>query len=685
MRAAAAALIILASAAQRAGATDKPATPVPPASAPAPTPPVAAATAKPATDTPPPAAAAAADTPPLVVTTPPVPPVPNVATLKPEPVINHLNAVTRWYRDAQRGEQWVRQPADEFFWHNDQTAAAEVVKSAFAWACAEAPMIPDPAPPISKNPAVKAPNRQRIAEVEATNEERIGQLQGEIKGLDQQINGKPAGEARDALIAQKGALVSALQLTQEFQDYVGKAQNLMAGAAGETAQTGLKGEISAVELSVRSAFDPESLKPAAGPSTPRSEVDSTGMIGQGTLLYALERNLHQLDTMAGDKGSIVALEAEVETLRTPVRAMLKDIVDQGQKATTDIESSDAVAFATKRHDLQLLSTNLKQLSAAALALRGELIALDQARTNLVEWRVVIERHRDVILRALGGRLLLIVVVLAILVITSELWRRATFRYVQDLRRRRQLLLLRRFAYGTLIATVLIMGLVSNLSSLATFAGFITAGIAVASQTIIVSIAAFFFMVGRNGVHVGDRVTVTSSTGAQCTGKVVEIDLVRFSIMELTGDGTELHPTGRIASYANSVLFQTVPFFKHIPGTSYGWHEIALSLTPEADYEALQKAVLKAVNEVYAESRKALEEQRGHFEREREWSLDVPEPTAQVRYGANGPELVAGFPADRTGTVGMDLRVSNAVRDVIQKDPTLQKSVNGDPQIRKPNA
>ena len=82
---------------------------------------------------------------------------------------------------------------------------------------------PDPAPPVSKNPAVKAPNRQRIAEVEATNEERIGQLQTEIKALDQQINGKAAGADRDALIAQKGALMSALQLTQEFQDYVGKA------------------------------------------------------------------------------------------------------------------------------------------------------------------------------------------------------------------------------------------------------------------------------------------------------------------------------------------------------------------------------------------------------------------------------------------------------------------------------
>ena len=52
-------------------------------------------------------------------------------------------------------------------------------------------------------------------------------------------------------------------------------------------------------------------------------------------------------------------------------------------------------------------------------------------------------------------------------------------------------------------------------------------------------------------RVGDRITV-----AGVTGDVIEVGLVRFYMMELAGSGTELHSTGRVAVFANSILFQT---------------------------------------------------------------------------------------------------------------------------------
>jgi small-conductance mechanosensitive channel len=86
------------------------------------------------------------------------------------------------------------------------------------------------------------------------------------------------------------------------------------------------------------------------------------------------------------------------------------------------------------------------------------------------------------------------------------------RYVHDARRRRQLLLIRRFVSGFFMLLVVMLGFVSEFSSLATFAGFITAGIAVALQTVILSIAAYFSLIGRRGVKVGDRITVSGVTG-----------------------------------------------------------------------------------------------------------------------------------------------------------------------------
>jgi small-conductance mechanosensitive channel len=58
----------------------------------------------------------------------------------------------------------------------------------------------------------------------------------------------------------------------------------------------------------------------------------------------------------------------------------------------------------------------------------------------------------------------------------------------------------------------VLGFVSEFSSLATFAGFITAGIAVALQAVILSVAAYFFVIGRYGINVGDRISIAGVTG-----------------------------------------------------------------------------------------------------------------------------------------------------------------------------
>jgi hypothetical protein len=156
--------------------------------------------------------------------------------------------------------------------------------------------------------------------------------------------------------------------------------------------------------------------------------------------------------------------------------------------------------------------------------------------------------------------------------------------------------------------VIIFGFVSEFSSLATFAGFITAGMAVALQTVILSVAAYFFLIGRYGVKVGDRVTVSG-----VTGDVINIGLVRLHLMELAGTGLGLYPTGRIVVFSNSVLFQAAPFFEQIPGTAYAWHEAAVTLGAGANYAVAEKKFLDAVNSIYAQYRESIARQHDFLE------------------------------------------------------------------------
>ena len=302
--------------------------------------------------------------------------------------------------------------------------------------------------------------------------------------------------------------------------------------------------------------------------------------------------------------------------------------------------------------------------------------LDEAHGELQEWRNSITNEYGHVLRSLLIRVGAILLALLFVFVLSQLWRHATYRYIKDVRRRRQLTLIRRFVVGFLMALVVIAGFISEFSSLATFAGFLTAGIAVALQTIILSVAAYFFLVGRYGVRVGDRITVSG-----VTGDVVEIGLVRLYIMELGGTGIDLYPTGRVVVFSNSVMFQTAPFFKQLPGTAYAWHEVAMHIAPGADYATTEQKLLDAVTSVYAEYRHSIDRQHALVERILDASITAPSPRTHLQFVDAGLELVVRYPVEIPHATDIDDKVTRKLMQVISVDEELKAAVTGTPTLR----
>jgi small-conductance mechanosensitive channel len=288
----------------------------------------------------------------------------------------------------------------------------------------------------------------------------------------------------------------------------------------------------------------------------------------------------------------------------------------------------------------------------------------------------VDLERRGIIHSLVIRLALIGAALLFVLVLGEIWRRAATRYVQDLRRRRQLLLVRRIVVGFLSGIVIILGFVTQFSSLATFAGFITAGIAVGLQTILLSVAAYFFIVGRYGVKVGDRITV-----ANVTGEVVEVGLARFYMLELAGTGNELHPTGRVAVFANSVLFQTgTPLYKQIPGTNYVWHEMTVKLKPGTKYDTAAQRIRGAVEEVYGEYKPQID--REHAITEAWMDTAVPAPKVESRMQFNdGLQLVVHYPVRVGHAAEADQKIVEKVANAIAADADVSQAIDGAPVVK----
>jgi small-conductance mechanosensitive channel len=262
------------------------------------------------------------------------------------------------------------------------------------------------------------------------------------------------------------------------------------------------------------------------------------------------------------------------------------------------------------------------------------------------------------------RLVILIAILALVIGFSELWKKTIFRYVHDTRRRYQFMLLRRIVMWFVIAVVIAFAFASQLGQMATFAGLITAGVAVALQNVILSIAGYFLLIGKFGIRVGDRVQISG-----VNGEVVDVGLIRMHVMEMGPGGA----TGRVVAFSNSIVFQpTTGLFRQIPGTSFVWHEISLTLAPDTDYGLVEKKLLKAVEDVFADYREDMERQRRMMERTLNTAPIHPlRPTSRLRLTPAGLDAVIRFPVSLQNAAEVDDRVVRELLQAIEKEPKLK--------------
>jgi len=587
-----------------------------------------------------------------------------------EETIAHLNAAVGWYHQVQSGSGWLLQPSDVFYWNSQRSLAVEALKGAFASAQAADALIARQAPPAAAGNAREARLSARLA----SNHEQLDKLQRERADLDERI--RAASDAiRPGMLARRDILQAEIDLDSALAQSLERASALLANSADESDAGSMVGRIAALKRSLPEAFDASaSVQAKNQPSSVFSTAASEGLANRAAALFSMVRSERAMDNLLAQTAG---LQAGANRLAEPLAAAFRQTVKEGENASEQAEqAADPAQLGAVRGAIEDSAVRLRELSAALLPLRQETMALERTRANLTEWRRSFGDQTDAILRILFMRAISVAATLAILVAISEIWRRATFRYVHDLRRRRQFLIIRRFATGTLMGIVVIMGFVSDFGSLATFAGFITAGIAVALQTVILSVAAYFFLIGRYGVRVGDRVTVSG-----VTGDVIDIGLVRVFLLELAGTGMDLHQTGRIVVLANSALFSAVPLYKQLPGTEYTWHEVCVDVAPEGDATLAQERLLAAVDAVYSGYRTSLELQHNAVERLIDLKLEIPMPAAQLRFTDSGLEIVVRYPVQLRQIPDIDGAITRKILDVISKDAALKKSLGGIPRIR----
>jgi small-conductance mechanosensitive channel len=591
-------------------------------------------------------------------------PAPHVSVLSGEQVVQILDDTVDWYRTLGVQEQNATQPSDLLIVYANRQTADQVVGLAFDIARANAELLSNEA---ADSGAENAPGSlQTLSKQQQALEAEAQSIQAEVAALEQARANAGRGAAESAAklkeLQSELAMVNARKnLLDTMSDFVSQSNPKGAGASA------LKAHIDAIAATLpTSAPAASTAGSAAAPATPAAAKTAPtlaqptderyGLLELGSRALKLRSKVKAIEAI--DEHTATLAETFHKISAAPLN-QLKAYVAQSETLSSQADHADSATLQGLRNRFDTTAWLFKQTSDIFLPLGKEAILLQQYRRNLASWRDSSTRQFHEALQTLGMRIGVVLAVLGAVFVVSEAWRRAVTRYIHEPRRRSQLLLVRRISFWLAVVVVVGLNLVTEVSTFATFAGLLTAGVAVAMQSVLLSVVGYFFLIGKYGIRVGDRVQIGT-----VVGEVIDLGLVRMHLKELSTQGP-LGPTGRVVGFANLIVFQASGgLFKQIPGVSLEWREITVDLPVSEDYAKLRQSLIDAVTQAMREYSADLTEETSRIARSTSSETVAASPHVRIHVNDGRMQAVIRYPIFSNRAEDIDDRVAAAVFKVI---------------------
>ena len=178
----------------------------------------------------------------------------------------------------------------------------------------------------------------------------------------------------------------------------------------------------------------------------------------------------------------------------------------------------------------------------------------------------------------------------LLFLLKEFTCRMLSRNVEDDKRRYHARKTISYIYAVVLFVVIGSIWFRGMTSIGTFLGLASAGLAVALHDTIANMAGFFFIEARKPFRVGDRIEIGGTTG-----DVIDIRLFQFSVVEVGNWVDADQSTGRIIHIPNSLALKEPLANSHV-GFEYIWNEVPVLVTFESDWKKAKELLLNIARE-----------------------------------------------------------------------------------------
>ena len=469
-----------------------------------------------------------------------------------EQVIAYLLQSVNWYRHAYAERLVANDPADLLFLNDNQAIEVQITRLSFEFAKADA-VLATTASSRSNTPATPAPNNPspsnltHFTELKNRSDQLSQQAIRDIDTLNEKIGAarKPSDRKnlRAALDSDQRRLELLNAVSETVNELIEFAQTV---GAGQTFAGSLDSTIDDLAQSIPEVTSPPA--PLAKLAAQDASSKTTASEGDyGTLQLAGEVSaLHRKLRVVDDKLRLTDdLARSAANLRIPMTGFITRVLQSG--AISDLQTSDLSLLRQQESQLGVFTLQLKGFSPAIVALDKQRELFVEYKSHLASWRTEVASQYKQELRRLVIHLLTIALIIGVLIGVGEVSRRLALGRVQDPYRQRIISVIHRLLTLLTIAVVALFGVTSDLSSLPTYFGLLTAGMAVSLQNVILASLSYLVLVGKRGIRIGDRLQVSG-----VTGDVIDMGLLQFQLREF--DVQKQRFTGHVATFSNSVVF-----------------------------------------------------------------------------------------------------------------------------------
>jgi small-conductance mechanosensitive channel len=384
-------------------------------------------------------------------------------------------------------------------------------------------------------------------------------------------------------------------------------------------------------------------------------ASQTEVLESPAALASLVGKFSALDSLRGRRQQLILARNEALALANQLlqqRNALANDTDQAAAKSGTGASADAAGTTARLRALAVSRQTITQYER-------RIHDLQALADTYSKWDTLVRSQERTITRRILRVFAFIVAIVILTVVLGRLLQRLlTSRTLLDRRRQQTLQFVLSFSVqlvGALLILILIFGAPHQTP---TVIGLATAGLTVVLKDFIVAFFGWFILMGKNGVRVGDWVEING-----VGGEVVEVGLLRTTLLEAGNWAESGRPTGRRVAFMNSYAIED-HYFNFSTTGQWLWEELHVALPAGKDPYVLQDAIRSAVEEITREDVElATREWRRLSQQTGSLSTLSAEPLVELRAGG-GLDLVIRYITRAQDRIAMRSRLNQRLLAIL---------------------